>query len=354
MPEQTAILDSHIHQWDPRTTPREATPAVKLFGWNPRLLDWVVRLAMPKPLIDFVGRGEYALNEYLPTDLRTDWGRHRNRIRGVIHVQAGWKGKRHIDVVGETRWLEGIDPGANTILGIVGAAHLEEPDLGEVLDAHAAASSRFCGVRDMLSAHPSKAIVDWERYPNQLHEPAWRRGYALLGERGLTFDAWMYHEQLDAFGELAKATRDTKVVLCHLATPIALAGPFGGLGGSAAERTRIENQWKEAIARFAEIPHVRFKVSGLLMPILGFAAEQRETPMTEQEFVDRVGPLVEWSIGTIGIDRCMFGSNFPMDKVSIDYATLISGFDALLASHTDEDKKAFYEQNARDFYGVGA
>lgn len=353
MPDATTILDSHIHQWDPRTTPREATLAVKLFGWSPRLLDWVVRVGMPKPLVDFVGRGEYALNEYLPADLKADWARHRDRVAGVVHVQAGWKGKRHIDVVGETRWLEQIDPGANTIVGIVGAAHLEASDLDDVLDAHTAASKRFCGVRDMVAAHPSKAIVDWEREPNLLQNRAWREGYGRLGERGLTFDAWMYHEQLDAFGELAKGSPKTKVVLCHLATPIALAGPFGGLGGSAAERNRIEDEWKGAIARFAEIPHVRFKVSGLLMPILGFAAEHREAPMTEQEFVDRVGPLVEWSIGTIGIDRCMFGSNFPMDKVSIDYATLISGFDALLTNRTDDEKAGFFERNARAFYGIG-
>ena len=88
------------------------------------------------------------------------------------------------------------------------------------------------------------------------------------------------------------------------------------------------------------------------MPILGFAMEHRETPMSEQEFVDRVGPLIEWAVGSIGIDRCMFGSNFPMDKVSIDYPTLISGLDALLANRSDEEKTMFFERNAREFYGL--
>lgn len=352
MTDAPTIVDSHVHQWDPRTTPREATLAVKLFGWNPRLLDWVVRVGMPRPLIDFVGRGEYALNEYLPADLQTDFAQHRSRITGVIHVQAGWKGKRHLDVVGETRWLESIDPSSATIAGIVGAAHLEAPDLSAVLDAHAAASPRFRGVRDMIAAHPSKAIVDWEREANLLGKPAWRDGYALLGKRGLTFDAWMYHHQLDAFGEVAKTAPETRFVLCHLATPIALAGPFGGLGGSAAERNRIEDEWKGALTRFAEIPHARFKISGLLMPILGFGAEHRENPMSEQELVDRVGPLIDWAIGTIGIDRCMFGSNFPMDKVSVSYATLISGLDALLADRSDDEKARFFEGNAREFYSI--
>jgi predicted TIM-barrel fold metal-dependent hydrolase len=346
------IVDSHVHHWDPRTTPREASVAVKLFGWNPRLLDFVVRMAMPKPLVDFVGRSEYVLNPYLPSDLRTDWGRHHHRLQGVVHVQAGWKGKRHIDVVDETRWLERIDPEGTTIRAIVGAAHLEAPDLEDVLDAHQTASPRFRGVRDLLAAHPNEAIVDWEREPGLIRNRAWREGYALLGKRGLTFDAWMYHRQLDEFGDLVRSHPETKVVLCHLATPIALAGPYGGLGGNPADRARIANEWKEAISNFASIPHVRFKIGGLLMPIVGFGAEHRDQPMSEQEFVDRVGLLVEWAIGTIGIDRCMFGSNFPMDKVSTDYATIISGLDALLSTHADEDKAKFFANNAREFYTI--
>ena len=141
-------------------------------------------------------------------------------------------------------------------------------------------------------------------------------------------------------------------MLCHLATPIALAGPYGGLGTNAAERTRIADEWKEAIANFASIPHVRFKIGGLLMPIVGLGVEHRDEPLSEQEFVDRIGPLIEWAIQAIGIDRCMFGSNFPMDKVSIDYATLISGMDALLSTRTDEEKAKFFAGNARGFYAI--
>ncbi len=348
-----AIVDSHVHQWDPRTTPREASLAVKLFGWSPRLLDFVVRHAMPKPLVDFVGRGEYVLKPYLPSDLRADWRQHQDRLQGIVHVQAGWKGKRHIDVVDETRWLESIDPTGTTIRAIVGAAHLEAPDLGDVLDAHQGASTRFRGVRDMLAAHPDEAIVDWEREPGLVRKPAWREGYALLGKRGVTFDAWMYPHQLDEFGEIVCSHPETKVVLCHLATPIAIAGPYGGLGNTAQERTRIAEVWKEAIANFASIPHVRFKISGLLMPIIGLGVEHRDEPMSKQELVDRVGPLIEWAIETIGIDRCMFGSNFPIDKVSVDYATVISGLDALLSTRTDEEKAKFFAGNAREFYAIG-
>ena len=348
------ILDAHVHQWDPRTTPREATAVVKLFGWSPRLLDFVVRRGMPKALIDFVGRREYALAEYLPAQLRADWGPYAQRVIGVVHVQAGWKGKNHSDVVGETTWLESIDPAGEVIRAIVGAAHLEQPDLAEALDAHAAASTRFRGVRDMIASHPSDTVWDFAREPGLVRDPAWRAGYELLGQRGLTFDAWMYHHQLNDFAELARSVPTTAVVLCHLATPVGLLGEYGGHGASAGARERIESVWKESLARFAEIPHVRFKISGLLMPILGLRAEHRPSPMSTTEFVDRVGPLITWAIDTAGIDRCMFGSNFPMDKVSIDYQTLIAGYDELLAGRTDQEKGLFYYGVARDFYRIGS
>jgi len=348
----TPILDAHVHQWDPRGTPREVTTAVKLLGWSPRLLDKVLRVAIPKPLIDFVGKADHALADYLPADLRQDWAGHASRLEGVVHVQAGWKAKSHRGVVDETRWLERIDPKGETIRAIVGAAHLEAADLPEVLDAHEAASPRFRGVRDMLAAHPDEAIVDFARTPDLLRDEAWRAGYALLGERGLTFDAWMYHHQLDEFGALAREHPGTRFVLCHLATPVGMGGAYGDRGGTPRERERIEEEWKAALARLAEMPQGRFKISGMLMPILGFGAEKRERPMSGTEFVDRVGPSLTWAIDTLGIERCLFGSNFPMDKVSVEWATLVSGYDELLASRSEEERRQFFSETARELYRI--
>ncbi|NNE96350.1 MAG: amidohydrolase family protein [Acidimicrobiales bacterium] len=346
------ILDAHVHQWDPKGTPREVTTAVKLLGWSPRLLETVVRAAIPKPLIDFVGKADHALNNYLPENLRHDCGEHASRHEGVVHVQAGWKAKSHRDLVDETSWLESIDPTGGTIRAIVGAAHLDATDLPEVLDAHEATSPRFRGIRDMLSAHPDDAIVDFARSPDLMRNEAWRAGYGLLGERGLSFDAWMYHHQLDEFITLAQEYPDTSFVLCHLATPVAMAGEFGGRGVDAKERERIEEEWKAALTRIAAVPHGRFKISGMLMPIVGFGAERREHPMTKSEFIDRLGPFLTWTLDTLGIERCMFGSNFPMDKVSIDWATLVSGYDELLADRSDDQRRRFWAETARSFYRI--
>jgi len=346
------ILDAHVHQWDPRHTPRETTLAVKLFGWSPPLMEWVVRRAIPKPLIDFVAKPDHALHPYLPAQLREDWGRHAGRVEGVVHVQAGWKAKHHFGLVDETRWLESIDPKGETIQAIVGAAHLEASDLDAVLDAHAAASSRFRGVRDMLAAHGDPSVVDWARPGASVRHLSWRRGYARLGQRGLSFDAWMYHHQLDAFRDVAAEFPETPVVLCHLGSPVAIGGPYAALAGDTEDRERVEKTWRHAFARLCELDHVRFKLSGILMPILGFGAEKRDRPMPRTELVDRLGPLVRFAVETAGIERCMFGSNFPMDKVSVDYVTLVEAYDELLQSYDETQRRGFWRDNARAFYRI--
>jgi predicted TIM-barrel fold metal-dependent hydrolase len=353
MTADTPILDAHMHQWDLRATPRGAVSIfVKLFGWNDSLKEGAAKLMFPKSQLRFVGKIDYVANDYLIEDYRIDSGSLASRFLGAVHVEANWKAKKHIDVASETAWLERLDPDASTIKAFVGSAELDRSDLEKVLQAHEAASTRFRGIRDKLACHPDRGVWDWVRSPTLLQDRAWRAGYQMLGERGHSFDAWMYHQQLPDFIDLARAIPETPVALCHLATPIGLAGNYGGLGNTAAAREKIAEQWKDSLSRLAEVPHVRFKIGGLLMPIVGFGAEQQPTTMSKDEFVDRVGPFVTWALDTLGIQRCMFASNFPMDKVSISYQTLVAGLDELLANRTEEEKQLFFNGVARNFYRI--
>jgi predicted TIM-barrel fold metal-dependent hydrolase len=352
MAAETPILDAHIHQWDLRSTPREASIFVKLFGWNNSLKEAAAKLLFPKSTLRFFGKIDYAANDYLIDHYRADLGSLASRFLGAVHVEAGWKSKKHIDVIGETAWLEQIDSDASTIKAFVGSAELDRPDLEKVLQGHAEASTRFRGIRDKLACHPDRRVMDFARSPTLLRDPAWRAGYQMLGERGLSFDAWMYYQQLPEFIDLVRAIPDTPVVLVFLATPIGLEGDYCGLGSTPAERDKIAAEWKESLLRLAEVPHVRFKIGGLLMPILGFGAERQPTTMSKGEFVDRVGPFVTWALDALGIERCMFGSNFPMDKVSISYQNLVAGFDELLANRAEEEKQLFFNGVARDFYRI--
>ena len=352
MAADTPILDAHMHQWDLRSNPSEAAILIKLFGWNDSVKERVAKLLFPKSTFRFVGKTDYVLNDYLIDDYRAELGSLASRFLGTVYVEAIWKTKRHIDLVGETAWVERLDPGASIHKAFVGSAELDRPDLEPLLQAHQGASTRFRGIRDKLACHPDRRVMDYARSPTLMHDGAWRAGYQMLGERGLSFDAWMYYHQLPDFIDLVRAIPKTPVVLCHLATPIGLAGDYGGLGNTAAERDKIAGQWKDSLSRLVEVPHLRFKISGLLMPIVGFGAEHQPTTMSKDEFVDRVGPLVTWALDTFGIRRCMFGSNFPMDKVSITYQTLVAALDELLANRPEEEKQLFFNGVARDFYRI--
>ena len=352
MAVDTPILDAHMHQWVMRAMPRKVSIFVKLFGWNNFVKEAAAKLLFPKSTLRFFGKIDYVSNDYLMEDYLAESGSLASRFLGAVHVEAGWRAKKHIDVVGETEWLEQLDPDASTLKAIVGSAELDRPDLDDVLEAHAASSTRFRGIRDKLACHPDRRVMDWARSPTLLRDPAWRAGYQMLGERGLSFDAWMYYQQLPDFIDLVRAIPDTPVVLVHLATPIGLGGDYCGLGGAPAERDKIAAEWKESLLRLAEVPHVCFKIGGLLMPIVGFGAERRPTTMSKGEFVDRVGPFVTWALDALGIERCMFASNFPMDKVSISYQNLVAGFDELLANRTEEEKRLFFQGVARNFYRI--
>ena len=342
------IIDPHIHLWDPRTTPRIVSPLVKRFGWSPWLLEKLTMLLMPKSTIDFVGKAEHVLHSHLPELYHRDTGKYN--VAGYVHIQAGWTCKDPTDAADETRWVAGL---SDPPLAIVGEAHLHDlANLDDVLDAHQAASPIVKGVRDMMAWHESSSVMDFNVTGDVLKRDDFREGYARLGARGLTFDAWAYSHQLPDLIRLIEDVPETKVVLDHIGTPIGIAGPHGGLGTTADQRTSIKDQWYANLSRLAQVDHVRVKLSGLLMPVLGFGFEQRDTPASLAEVVDGIGPHVEFALKEFGVDRCMFASNFPMDKVSTTFETLYDAYFQIVQNYSDVDQQKLFRDNALTFYGV--
>lgn len=348
MPLGFPIVDPHIHLWDPGSTPREVTPAVKLFGWNDRLLRALGPRLFPKSALDFVGVIDHVMAPYLPGTYRRDTGGWA--VRGYVYVQAGWKEKGALGPVGETRWAEAI--GGRDMLGIVGEARLSDPELGHLLDAHQQASARFVGVRDMTAHDADAGVMDFDAHPGRMADPAWRRGFAELGRRGLTFDTWMYSEQLGELRALLRDHEGTKVVLDHLGTPIGVGGPYAGQGQSAGDRARRFERWSADLEALAAHPNLCVKVSGLTMPILGWPFGERSSPPSVRQVVDALGPMVETALAHFGADRCLFASNFPMDKAVLPWTTLYEAFAQLTASHGEAVQRRLFHDNAVAFYGL--
>jgi L-fuconolactonase len=355
-----AVLDPHIHIWAPRTTPQLLSPVVKSLGWSAWALRNLGPRMLPSALMTFVGKTDFVFADYLCDDWQRDAGQAVAGValrptveaghdgRGFIHVQAGWTTKGPLGPAEETRWLE--NNCGPTLRGIVGHAALESDSLVPLLDAHAKASPRFVGIRDMLANDDDRGVVNFDEKMGRCSDPAWHRGFAELGHRNLNFDAWMYHTQLSAFEKVVRAHPDTRVVLDHLGTPIGYGGPYAGYGHTKAARQEIAKRWRDDLAALAGHPQVHAKISGLTMPVLGWGFHEQPTPPSRAQLVDCLGPMVETALELFGAQRCMFASNFPMDKVSAPWTSLYEVFDELTRTRDEAERKGLFHDNAARVY----
>jgi L-fuconolactonase len=347
------IIDPHVHLWDQRATPRETSLLVKLFGWRPATMRWLARKLFPADAIRFFGTPDHLLADYLPADYQADADAGDASVAGFVHVEASWKGKGPLGPVAETRWLESLD--APLLKGIVGYADLSlGADVEPVLRAHVEASPRFRGIRYTLTHHPAKGVLSGCKTEGLARDRTWREGYAMLAQHGLSFDATVYHHQLDDVAALARDFPDVPVILCHAGTPTAYGGPFGGpMGGQGADATareKVAQEWRDGMARLAERPNVTVKISGLAMPILGWGWEHRSRPPEAKEVAAAWAQPVAFMVDTFGADRCMFASNFPIDKVSMPWATLYAAFAQTVADRREAERRALFGDTARRVY----
>lgn len=161
-----AIIDSHIHQWDPYTTPHAAALAVKLLGKHPYLLDKFVRLVNSDDLIETVGLTHHVTAPYLPENYVEDIGHYQ--VEQVVHVEASWHKNKGKGVIGETRFIESLPFNAETVKlgGIVATADPRDSNFKKILQLHKKASPRFKGIRKMAAVHEDKGIRAWADEPH--------------------------------------------------------------------------------------------------------------------------------------------------------------------------------------------
>jgi L-fuconolactonase len=174
-----------------------------------------------------------------------------------------------------------------------------------------------------------------------------RRGVQHLGERGFTYDTWHYHHQNRDYLDLAKACPDTTMILDHFGTPIGV-GPYEG------KRDEIFEVWKDEMAAIAECPNVHAKIGGLAMPDNGFGWDKREIPPTSDEVVEQHERWYDHMIKCFGPKRCMFESNFPVDRWSLNYVVYWNAMKKIAAKYPEDAKAAMFAGTARKVYSVEA
>src|SRR5215470_3185365 len=297
---------------------------------------------------------------YLLDELLADTGSGHNVVSTVFvecmsMYRAG--GAPELRPVGETEFVNGVAAmsasggfGATRVAsGIVSFADLTLGDrVGAVLDAHLAASPRFRGIRHAAGWDASEQIRNSHTNPpaGLFLDARFRRGFAELARRGLTFDAWLYHPQLSDLTDLAKAYPDTTIILDHFGGPL-------GIGPYAGRRAEVFAGWQRAIRAVADCPNVVAKLGGLVMPLNGFGFHKRTEPIGSEELAQATGDWYRYAIECFGVERCMFESNFPVDKVSVSYRVLWNSFKRLTAGFSAVERAALFHDTAVRVYRLG-
>jgi len=302
---------------------------------------------------------------YLLEQLAADTKGHN--VRQTVFIECGSMyragGPEEFRVVGETEFVQGIAAESasgrygdlRAAAGIVGTVDLRLGDrVAPVLEAQLAASpQRFRGIRHSGAwtepgVLPGGSVIARAAnrpriLPHLLLDGDFRRGYAYLRTYGLTFEGWVYHMQIGELTSLAMAFPDTTIILNHLGGPI-------GVGPYAGRRSEVFAAWKPAIAELARYPNVVAKMGGIQMVVNGYRWHERKQPPTSDELLAANRDWYLYMIDRFGPARCMFESNFPVDKLSCSYRVLWNQFKKLTKGFSAGERSAMFHDTAMRVY----
>ena len=298
---------------------------------------------------------DYAGNDYQLDEFLQDANTGHNIVASVfVECRAFYRhdGPVAMQPVGETEAVEKIanrSAGGRTAVAakIVGHADLTlGAAVAPVLEAHMAASpGRFRGIRHICSWDESPAMqIPAPRAPRGLMlDASFRYGFACLEHHDLSFDAWQLHPQLPELVSLARAFPGMQIVANHIGGPLG-SGPYAG------RRDEIFAQWKHSMAELAACGNVVVKLGGLGMPRAGFGWEARRTPPTSAELAEGTAPYYLTCIELFGPERCMFESNFPVDKQSYSYCVVWNSFKRMTRDFSAPERAALFHDTAARVY----
>lgn len=292
---------------------------------------------------------------YLADDYLAD-ARSGHNLRATVHMQAQTRyradGAAALRPVGETAYVADIadrQPGSGPRLaaGIVGHADLRTgAAVREVLEAHVdAGRGRFRGIRHLTTWDADSSLVNpLSAVPaGLLLDTSYREGVAQLAPLGLSYDAWLFFHQLPELFDLAKANPDTPVIVNHCGGVVRIASYLD-------RRQEVFDRWSTSMRELARLPNVHVKLGGLGMRINGFGFEQGDLPPTSEALAAAWKPWMLTCIEAFGAGRCMFESNFPVDKGSYAYTTVWNAFKRLTAHASAAERQALFEGTARRVY----
>ncbi len=304
-------------------------------------------------------RGRVAAR-YLLDEIVEDASAGHNVV-STVFIECGAMFKREgpepLRAVGETEFVNGIAAmSASGVYGptrvaaaIVGTADLKlGKAVGDVLDAQiAAGGDRFRGIRRACAWDPSPDVPNHrtEPGPRLFFDEKFREGFAELAPRRLTFEAWCYHRQIPDVTALARAFPETTIILNHFGGPL-------GIGPYAGKAKDVFAEWRPAITELASCANVVAKLGGINMEMNGFGWHERAKPPTSRELAEATRHYYDATIEAFGADRCMFESNFPVDKASCSYTVLWNAFKRIASGATASEKAKLFHDTAARVYRI--
>ncbi|KKC25439.1 amidohydrolase family protein [Sphingomonas sp. SRS2] len=271
------------------------------------------------------------------------------------HANYRTDGPEALRPVGETEYVNRVGEEAEQEGGklsglcaaiIANADLMLGADVAAVLDAHRAASpKRLRGTRYMTANDadiPMPPPFDTE--PGMMGRAAFRAGFEQVAKRGLSYDAFILHPQLPEVADLARSFPDTKIIIDHVGGPVGI-GRFNGTAASFDE-------WKDGMAAFAAQKNSFVKLGGLHLWFTGMGRVGAERPRTSIEIAEIHGEHILTAIDLFGADRCMFESNFPVDRMDTGATILWNAFKRITAQLDPADRAQLFSGTAARVYGL--
>jgi L-fuconolactonase len=296
---------------------------------------------------------------YLLPDLAEDlYSGHNVRSTVFIEVKTRYRpnGPEEMRPVGEVEFVEGLATEsargtygpARVATAIIGYADLKRGErVAPVLDAMQAASpTRFRGVRHSVGWDPSPELVNRD-IPGVLSSDPYRAGARVLAGRGLCLETSLYHPQLAELAAFARAVPELTIIVNHI-------GGLVRIGPYANRDDDVLPAWRRGIAAVAACPNVLIKLGGVGQHRFGFDWHARAQPIGSEELAAALSPLMQYCIEQFGPDRCMFESNFPVDKVSYSYNVVYNAFKRLSKGYSAAERAALFHDTAAHVYRIEA
>lgn len=297
----------------------------------------------------------YLLDE-LEADIRSG---HNVRSTVFIECRSMYRTGDPVEMrpVGEVEFVQGLAAAsasglygpAQAAAAIIGHADL---NLGErvepVLEAlHAASPNRFRGIRHSVTWDPNPEVENTaaHRMQGQLASEKFRAGARVLARMGFSLEGWLYHPQLPELAEFARAVPELTIVLNHVGG-LMRTGPY------ANRDDEVIATWRQGIAAAARCPNVVIKLGGLGMTRCGFGWHLRDRPIGSEELAASMAPYLSYCIDQFTPARCMFESNFPVDKVSFSYNVMYNAFKRFSKGYSGSERAAMFHDTATQTYRI--